>query len=139
NRSRLSCLVILVIHEGRVLDRMDEVVVLVATNREIRDCFRQAATISDFLRRSGVADVVGFANEQRVNNLGGKGVTTDRSRGMGIADRIVGQLQVPEYLHLAAAPDATVTVLVGGEILDDRFNRSAVRVSGIFAGNMRAA
>ena len=40
---------------------------------------------------------------------------------------------------LTAAPDAAIAVLVGGEILEDRFQRLAVRVSGIFTGGMRAA
>jgi len=35
-------------------------------------------------------------------------------------------------VQLAAAPDGAIPVLVGGEILEDRFQRLAVRVSGIF-------
>src|SRR5215471_9018171 len=42
-------------------------------------------------------------------------------------------------MHLTAAPDAAIPVLVGGEILEDRFERLAVRVSGIFKARMRAA
>ena len=58
---------------------------------------------------------------------------------MRIADGVVGQLHVPEYVHLTAAPDGAIAVLVGGEILEDRFQRLAVRVSGIFKAGMRAA
>src|SRR5262245_59013565 len=42
-------------------------------------------------------------------------------------------------MHLTASPDAAIPVLVGGEILEDRFERPAVRVSGIFKAGMRAA
>src|SRR5215207_8259676 len=52
---------------------------------------------------------------------------------------VVGQLHVPEYVHLTAAPDGAIAVLVGGEILEDRFQRLAVPVSGIFKAGMRAA
>src|SRR5690606_32703563 len=46
------------------------VVVLVAANREIRQRrLRQAAPVGNFLRRFGVADVFGFAYEQRVDHL----------------------------------------------------------------------
>ena len=55
------------------------------------------------------------------------------------ADRVVGQLHVPEDVHLTAAPDGAIAVLVGGEILEDRFQRPAVRVSGIFEAGVRAA
>ena len=48
---------------------MMEIVELVAADREIRDFGeRQAAASSLFLRRPGVADVLGFAHEQRVNH-----------------------------------------------------------------------
>jgi hypothetical protein len=52
---------------------------------------------------------------------------------------IVSQLHVSEYVHLTAAPDAAIAVLVGGQILEDRFQRCTVRVSGIFLGHMRIA
>src|SRR6476661_5749290 len=52
---------------------------------------------------------------------------------------VVGQLHVPEYVHLTAAPDGAIPVLVGGEILEDRFQRFVVGVSGIFKAGMRAA
>src|SRR5579872_4234213 len=55
------------------------------------------------------------------------------------ADSVVGQLHVPEYVHLTAAPDRVIPILVGGEILEDRFHRLAVRVSGIFMAGLRAA
>src|SRR5262245_50704697 len=58
---------------------------------------------------------------------------------MRIAVSVVSHLHVPEYMHLAAAPDGAIAVLVGGEILEDRFHRLAVRVSGIFLGHMRVA
>src|SRR5580704_10255435 len=51
---------------------------------------------------------------------------------------VVSQLHVSEYVHLTAAPDGAIPVLVGSEILEDRFHRLAVRVSGIFMGGMRA-
>src|SRR6185369_9239836 len=52
---------------------------------------------------------------------------------------VVGQLHVPEYVHFTAAPDGAIPILVGGEILEDRFQRFAVRVSGIFKAGMRTA
>ena len=42
-------------------------------------------------------------------------------------------------MQLTAAPDGAIPVLVGGEILEDRFHRLAVRVSGIFMAGLRAA
>ena len=48
---------------------MTVVVVLVAADREVRNqAFRQAAAVGLFFRRYGVADVVGFAHEQRINH-----------------------------------------------------------------------
>src|SRR5690606_39538298 len=44
-----------------------------------------------------------------------------------------------EQVHLAAAPDAAIAVLVRDQILEDRHARLAVRVSGIFEARMRAA
>src|SRR5262245_16654788 len=58
---------------------------------------------------------------------------------MRIAQGVVGHLHVPEYVHLTAAPDGAIPVLVGGEILEDRCQRRAVRVCGIFKACMRAA
>src|SRR5574342_889025 len=58
---------------------------------------------------------------------------------MRVAHGVVGHLHVPEYVHLTAAPDGAIAVLVGGEILEDRFQRLAVRVSGIFKAGMRTA
>ena len=58
---------------------------------------------------------------------------------MRVAHGVVGQLHVPECVHLAAAPDTAVAVLVGGQVLEERFHRFAVRVSGILLGHMRAA
>src|SRR5262252_4539243 len=55
---------------------------------------------------------------------------------MRVANGVVGQLQVPECVHLTACPDAAIAVLVAGEILDDRLHLRAVRVSGIGKGNM---
>src|SRR3954471_6012370 len=55
---------------------------------------------------------------------------------MRIANGVVGQLQVLEGVHLTAAPDATIAVLVTGEVLDDRLQERAVRVSGIDKGSM---
>src|SRR5215211_6106850 len=57
---------------------------------------------------------------------------------MRVADGVVGQLQLLERVHLTAGPDATIAVLVAGEILEDRLHRSAVRVSGIGKGDMPA-
>src|SRR5688572_28771277 len=42
-------------------------------------------------------------------------------------------------MHLTATPDTAIAVLVGGEILEDRFQRLTVWVSGIFKAGMRAA
>src|SRR5262245_58470273 len=58
---------------------------------------------------------------------------------MSIAVSVIVHLYVLEYVHLTAAPDGAIAVLVGGEILEDRFHRFAVRVSGIFFGHMRVA
>src|SRR5215471_11537149 len=57
---------------------------------------------------------------------------------MRVANGVVGQPQVLVCVHLAAGPEAAIAVLVGGEILDDRFHLRAVRVSGIAKGNMPA-
>src|SRR5215813_3267709 len=58
---------------------------------------------------------------------------------MRIAHGVVGHLHVPEYVHLTAAPDGAIAVLVGGEILEGRYQRLAVGVRGIFKAGMRAA
>ena len=42
-------------------------------------------------------------------------------------------------MHLTAAPDGAIAVLVAGEILEDRLHLRAVRVGGIGQGNMRVA
>src|SRR5882724_920723 len=55
---------------------------------------------------------------------------------MRVANRVVGQLQVLEQVHLTAGPDAAIPVLVAGEILDDRRHLRAVRVCGVAKGNM---
>src|SRR5580698_3376605 len=55
---------------------------------------------------------------------------------MRVANCVVGHLQVLEYVHLTAGPDAAIAVLVAGEILDDRLHLRALRVSGIGKGNM---
>src|SRR5690606_14361018 len=57
---------------------------------------------------------------------------------MRIPDGVVGQLQVPEDVHLAAGPDTAVAILVGREILDERFLRTGL-VGGIGIGDMRVA
>src|SRR5215831_15132387 len=57
---------------------------------------------------------------------------------MRVANRVVRQLHVLERVHLTAAPDAAVAVLVAGEILDDRLRQRAVGVSGIGIGRMPA-
>ena len=57
------------IHECRVHHVMTVVVVLVGVDREVgNQAFRQAAAVGLFLRRYGVADVLGFAHEQRINH-----------------------------------------------------------------------
>ncbi len=58
---------------------------------------------------------------------------------MRVAHGVVGHLHVPEGMHLTAAPDTAIAVLVGGEILEHRFHRLAVVVGGIFLGNVRVA
>jgi hypothetical protein len=69
DRSRLAGGVVLVVHERDIVQVMTEIVVLVGADREIRDFgLRQAAAVSLFLRRPGVADVLGFAHEQRVHH-----------------------------------------------------------------------
>src|ERR1700691_1769297 len=55
---------------------------------------------------------------------------------MRVANCVVGHLQVLEYVHLTAGPDAAIAVLVAGEIFDDRLHLRALRVSGIGKGNM---
>src|SRR5687768_8666686 len=57
---------------------------------------------------------------------------------MRVANRVVGQLQVFEQVHFTAGPDATIAVLVAGEILEDRLHLRAVRVSRMGQGNMPA-
>src|SRR5262249_21109708 len=69
DRSRLAGGVVLEIHEGDIVQFMTVIVELVGADREIRDCgLRQAAAVSLFRRRPGVADVLGFAHEQRVHH-----------------------------------------------------------------------
>src|SRR6476660_7996027 len=57
---------------------------------------------------------------------------------MRVANGIVGQLQVLVRVHLTAGPEAAIAILVGGEILEDRFHLRAVRVSRIDEGRMPA-
>src|SRR6185437_13833978 len=57
---------------------------------------------------------------------------------MRVADGVVGQLQVLEGVHLAAGPHSAISVLVAGEILDDRLHDGAVPVSRIGKGHMAA-
>src|SRR5579883_1721044 len=139
DRSRLAGGVVLEIHEGVIVQFMTVVVELVAADREIRDFgLRQAAAVSHLRRRSGVAGVLGFADEQRVHHPRRKGGPAEVARRMRVADAVVGQLQVLECVHLTAGPDAATPVLVGGEILDDRLHLRAVRVRGIGKRNMPA-
>src|SRR6185437_8263215 len=63
---------------------------------------------------------------------------TEVAGRMRVADRVVGQLQVLEGVHLTADPHAAVAVLVAGEILDDRLHDGAVRVCRIGKGDMAA-
>src|SRR5688572_8607252 len=68
--SRLASGVVLVIPKGGIHHVMTVVVVFVAADREIRQfALRQAATVSLFRVSRGVADVLGFAHEQRVDDL----------------------------------------------------------------------
>src|SRR5262249_22829470 len=68
DRSRLAGRVVLIIYEGVIVHVMMVVIELEGADREIRDSrLRQAAAISLFRRRRGVADVLGFAHEQRVH------------------------------------------------------------------------
>src|SRR6185369_13271224 len=70
DRSRLASGVVLVIPEGGIHHVMTVIVVLVAADREIRQFdLRQAAAVRLFRVSRGVADVFGFAHEQRVNDL----------------------------------------------------------------------
>src|SRR5690606_1120149 len=76
-RTGLARGVVLVVAEGGVLHEMQEVVVLVAADREVRHIrLRQAAAV--FLLRIGprVAGVLGFTDEQRVDDLRGVGAAT---------------------------------------------------------------
>ena len=57
---------------------------------------------------------------------------------MGVADGVVGQLQAPEGVLLAADPHAAVAVLVAGEILDQGLHGRAVSVRDIGQGDMAA-
>src|SRR6516165_8133191 len=57
---------------------------------------------------------------------------------MRVANRVVGHLQVLVCVHLTAGPEAAIPVFVAGEILEDRLHLRAVRVSGIYKGNMPA-
>src|SRR3954462_12743682 len=57
---------------------------------------------------------------------------------MRVANRVVGELQVLERVHLTARPDGAIAVLVAGEILDDRLHERAVRFGGIGKGRMPA-
>src|SRR5262249_8675299 len=69
DRSRLAGGVVLVIHEGDIVQFMTVIVELVGADREIRGCgLRQAGAVGHFRRRPGVADVLGFTHEQRVHH-----------------------------------------------------------------------
>src|SRR5580700_11901183 len=69
DRSRLAGGVVLEIHEGDILQFMTVIVELVAADREIRECgLRQAAAVRHFRRRPRIADILGLADEQRVNH-----------------------------------------------------------------------
>ena len=65
-RSCLSPVVVLEIHECRVHHIIAVIIILVAADREVRDTgLGQAAAVSPFLRRLGIADIVGLAHDQR--------------------------------------------------------------------------
>src|SRR5579863_3740648 len=88
---------------------MTVIVKLVAADWEIRHFWlRQAAAVSHFRRRPGVADVLGFAHERRVNYPRRKGGLTEVAGRMRVANCVVGHLQVLEYVHLTAGPDAEI-------------------------------
>src|SRR6185369_240128 len=58
---------------------------------------------------------------------------------MRVADGVVGQLRIPEYMHLTATPDAAIAVLVRSQILEVRLQHLAVRVGGILEADVRTA
>ena len=67
-RACLALVVVLEIHECRVHHIIAVIVVFVAADGEIRNGrLRQAAAIGDFLRRRGIADVVGLAHDQTIH------------------------------------------------------------------------
>src|SRR5581483_1248576 len=120
DRPGLACGVVLVIHEGNIVQFMTVIVELVGADREIRKFgLRQAASVSFFRRRLWIADVLGFAHEQRVHHARRKSGTAGIAGRMRVATGIVGQLQVLIHVHLTAAPEAAIAVFVSSEILDD--------------------
>src|SRR5690606_35841333 len=62
-----------------------------------------------------------------------------RASGVRETHGVVGELYVPEHVQATATPDAAIAVLVGGEILEHRYQRLAVGISGILQASMRTA
>ncbi len=67
-RACFAHVVVLVVHESDIFHFVVEIVILVAADREIGGCGWQAAAVSDLGLRPGIADVVGFPHEQRVDD-----------------------------------------------------------------------
>ena len=77
-RAGLATFIVLIIHEGGVHHFMTVIVELVAADREIRNqALRQAAAVGLFLWRYGIAFVVGFAHQQRINQARGETFTAE--------------------------------------------------------------
>src|SRR5690606_10189751 len=108
-----------------------EVVELVTTDREVRKMRERQTASGLFLRLSlGVADVLAFTHENRIDDTRGVQRIVEVARGMRKTDAVVGHLQTLVEVHLTPRPDAAVAVLVGGEVLVDVFHLRTVRVSG---------
>ena len=124
--------VVLEIHECRVHHIIAVVIVFVATDGEIRNCWlRQAAAIGDFLGCRGVADIFGLAYHQRINEPCTERQAANITSGLRHANGIVSEFRVAVDVHAAPAPETTIAVLVAGQVLEVRLQHFALQIVGI--------
>ena len=129
----LALLVVLEVHEGGVDHIIAVIVVLVAADGEVRNFWlRQAAAIGDFLGRTWIADILGFAHHQRINQPRTEGQAADVASGLRHANGVVGEFCVAVDVHVATAPQATIAVLVAGQVLEVCLQHLALQILGIF-------
>ncbi len=131
-RARLATVVVLEIHECRVHHIIAVIVIFVAADREVGDTgLGQAAAVGDFLRRLGIADIVGLAHDQRIDQPRLEPFAADVASGRRHANGIVGEFRVAEYEEVAPAPETTIAVLIAGQVLEVRLHHGAIQISRI--------